>query len=275
MSHELQTGKRPRRLMRRNAAFSNRVPDMIETPAKESVAASVTAQDASGRFADRVYEQILGQIVTGEFKIGDRLPSENQLGLEYEVSRAVVREALSRLYADGVTITRRGAGTYVQRQPGREFLRLAPIGGIADLMRCFEFRIGLEGEAASLAAQRRTEEQLAAIDEAFEQLNRVNDTGLVGVEEDIRFHATIAAASRNQLYIQTLDALAVHVFNGMKITRSLSLTRSKKRQSLVQDEHRRIVEAIRESDEERAREFMRTHISNARTRVLDESTEPS
>jgi GntR family transcriptional repressor for pyruvate dehydrogenase complex len=261
--------------MRRNAAFSNRVPDMIETPAKESVAASVTAQDASGRFADRVYEQILGQIVTGEFKIGDRLPSENQLGLEYEVSRAVVREALSRLYADGVTITRRGAGTYVQRQPGREFLRLAPIGGIADLMRCFEFRIGLEGEAASLAAQRRTEEQLAAIDEAFEQLNRVNDTGLVGVEEDIRFHATIAAASRNQLYIQTLDALAVHVFNGMKITRSLSLTRSKKRQSLVQDEHRRIVEAIRESDEERAREFMRTHISNARTRVLDESTEPS
>ena len=61
----------------------------------------------------------------------------------------------------------------------------------------------------------------------------------------------------------------------MKITRSLSLTRSKKRLTLVQDEHRRILEAIRDFDEEHAREFMRTHISNARKRVLDESTEPS
>jgi GntR family transcriptional regulator, transcriptional repressor for pyruvate dehydrogenase complex len=146
---------------------------------------------------------------------------------------------------------------------------------MADLMRCFEFRIGLEGEAASLAAQRRTEEQLAVIDEAFEQLNRVNATGQVGVEEDILFHAAIAAASRNQLFIQTLDALAIHVFNGMKITRSLSLTRSKKRLALLQDEHRRVVDAIRESDIEHAREAMRVHISNARNRVLDDSTEPS
>jgi GntR family transcriptional repressor for pyruvate dehydrogenase complex len=274
ISRELQTRKRPR-LMRNSAGFSRTVTHMVEAPAKESTAAPVATEDISGRYADRVYEQILGQIVAGEFKIGDRLPSENQLGSQHEVSRAVVREALARLYADGVTITRRGAGTYVQRQPGREFLRLAPIGGIADLMRCFEFRIGLEGEAASLAAQRRTEEQMAAIDEAFEQLNRVNATGLVGVEEDIRFHGTIAAATRNQLFIQTLDALAVHVVNGMKITRSLSLTRSKKRLTLVQDEHRRVVEAIREFDEEHAREFMRTHISNARKRVLDESTEPS
>ena len=274
MSRELQTGKRAGSI-RHGTGFSRKVFAMAETPAKEPVTAVVLAEDASGRFADRVYEQILGQIVTGEFKIGDRLPSENQLGSEFEVSRAVVREALARLYADGVTITRRGAGTYVQRQPGREFLRLAPIGGVADLMRCFEFRIGLEGEAASLAAQRRTEEQLAVIDEAFEQLNQVNSTGLVGVEEDIRFHAAIAAASRNQLFTQTLEALAIHVANGMKITRSISLTRSQKRLAMVQDEHRRVVEAIRESDEEHAREFMRAHISNARKRVLDASTEPS
>jgi GntR family transcriptional repressor for pyruvate dehydrogenase complex len=270
MSRELQTAQR-QRLLRHRAGFSRKVVEMTDTPLKDPVA----IEDASGRYADRVYEEILGQIVAGDFKIGDRLPSENQLGTEYDVSRAVVREALARLYADGVTVTRRGAGTYVQRQPGREFLRLAPIGGVADLMRCFEFRIGLEGEAASLAAQRRTEEQLSVIDEAFEQLNRVNATGQVGVEEDIRFHAAIAAASRNQLFIQTLDALAIHVFNGMKITRSLSLARNKKRLALVQDEHRRVVEAIRESDVEHAREAMRAHISNAKNRVLDDSTEPS
>jgi GntR family transcriptional repressor for pyruvate dehydrogenase complex len=234
-----------------------------------------TTEDSTGRYADRVYEQILGQIVTGEFKIGDRLPSENQLGTQFEVSRAVVREALARLYADGVTMTRRGAGTYVQRQPGREFLRLAPIGGVADLMRCFEFRIGIEGEAASLAAQRRTDDHLTAIDEAFEQLNQVNSTGHIGVEQDIRFHAAIATASRNQLFIQTLDALALHIFNGMSLTRSLSLTHNKRRLTLVQEEHHRIVDAIRNADANAAREAMRTHISNARNRALDDSTEPS
>jgi DNA-binding FadR family transcriptional regulator len=72
-----------------------------------------------------------------------------------------------------------------------------------------------------------------------------------------------------------LDALAIHVFNGMKITRSLSLTRSKKWLALVQDEHRRVEEAIRDSDVEQAREAMRVHISNAKNRVLDDSTEPS
>jgi DNA-binding FadR family transcriptional regulator len=231
-------------------------------------------EKASVRYADRIYEHILEQIVAGEFKIGERLPSESQLGAHYAVSRAVVREALVRLHADGVAVTRRGAGTYVQRQPGREFLRLAPIGGVADLMRCFEFRIGLEGEAAALAAQRRTDEHLAAIDEAFEHLNQSNASGQLGVEQDIRFHGAIAIATRNELFIQALDALAIHVFNGMNVTRHLSLTRNKKRLTLVQEEHQRIVEAIRDSDEERARAAMRAHISNARIRALDSTAEP-
>src|ERR1700737_4920718 len=115
------------------------------------------------RLPDRVYEQILEQIVSGDFSVGDRLPSENQLGSDHRVSRAVIREALSRLLADGVVVSRQGSGTFVQRKPERDFLRLAPIGGIADLMRCFEFRIALEGEAAYLAAQRRTDDNLARI----------------------------------------------------------------------------------------------------------------
>jgi DNA-binding FadR family transcriptional regulator len=162
----------------------------------------------------------------------------------------------------------------VQRQPGREFLRLSPIGGIADLMRCFEFRVGLEGEAASLAAQRRTNEDLKAIEESFERLNSVNAAGELGVEEDIRFHAAIAAASRNQLFIQTLDALHLHIVNGMNLTRHISLSRNKSRLATVQEEHSRIVEAIRNTDPENARTTMRAHISNARNRALDDSTEP-
>ncbi len=231
--------------------------------------------EQSSRFADRIYEQILEQIVSGQCTIGDRLPSEDQLAKDHSVSRPVIREALSRLHADGVVMTRRGAGTFVQRQPGREFLRLAPIGGIADLMRCFEFRIALEGEAAYLAAQRRTEEHLAAIKEAFEKLNAATAASELGVKEDIDLHVAIARASRNQLFVQTLDALAIHVFNGMNITRNISLMRSQKRRLLVQEEHRRIVDAICASDDELARTAMRTHIDNARHRALGDSAEPN
>ncbi len=235
---------------------------------------STVSEELSGRLADRIYERVIKQIVVGEFHIGERLPSENQLGTELGVSRAVVREALARLQADGVTITRRGAGTYVQRQPGREFLRLAPIGGTADLMRCFEFRVALEGEAASLAALRRNDDDLNTIEGAFERLNLINAAGKLGVEEDVIFHAAIAAASRNQLFIQTLEALAKHVFNGMNLTRHISLSRNRRRLAMVQEEHSRIVQAIRDLDPDEARAAMRTHISNARNRALDESAEP-
>jgi GntR family transcriptional repressor for pyruvate dehydrogenase complex len=233
-----------------------------------------TSLTEPSRLPDRIYEQILEQIVSGKFSIGDRLPSENQIGTYYKVSRAVVREALSRLLADGVVVTRQGAGTFVYRKPGREFLELAPIGGIADLMRCFEFRIALEGEAAYLAAQRRTDDNLAAIDEAFSKMDEANAAGEVGVELDINFHAAVARASRNQLFVQTLDALAVHTFNGMNITRNLSLTSNRKRLLLVQEEHKRILEAIRAGDEDMARREMRAHIDNARHRALGDSAEP-
>jgi DNA-binding FadR family transcriptional regulator len=83
---------------------------------------------------------------------GDRLPSESRLCEVFGVSRPVVREAISRLQADGLVVTRHGAGTFVAKRPREEFLRLAPIGSLADLMRCYEYRIALEGEAASLAA---------------------------------------------------------------------------------------------------------------------------
>lgn len=244
-------------------------------PAAHSADSAVSPPlEASVRLTDRVYERILERIVSGELAIGDRLASENILAARYEVSRAVIREALARLYADGVVVTRRGAGTYVHRQPAREFLQLAPIGGIADWMRCFEFRIALEGEAACLAAQRRSEEHMAAISRAFEKMEKANAAGELGFEEDIGFHAAIAQASRNQMFVQTLNALALHILNGINVFRQLSPARNRKRLLLVQEEHRSVLEAIRDGDEEMARSTMRKHIDNARSRALGYSAEP-
>jgi DNA-binding FadR family transcriptional regulator len=225
----------------------------------------------SVRLADQLYEQIVSQIVAGSLPNGERLPSESRLCEIFGVSRPVVREAIFRLQADGLVVTRQGAGTYVARRPRDEFLRLAPIGGIADLMRCYELRIALEGEAAFLAAQRRTASAMAAIDASLAALDRVIRTNEIGVDADHRFHVAIARASQNDLFDQSLDALSAHIFAGMHVARSLSLGHSPQRLILVQNEHEAITRAIRAGDAELARETMRRHIDNARTRVLGDA----
>lgn len=226
----------------------------------------------SARLADQLYEKMVSQIVAGSLPIGERLPSESQLCEIFGVSRPVVREAIFRLQADGLVVTRHGAGTYVAMRPQDEFLNLAPIGCIADLMRCYEFRIALEGEAAFLAAQRRTPETLAAIDTSLAELDRAIQKKEVGAEADRHFHVVIAQASQNDLFYRGLDALSSRMFTSMYVARSLSLGHSPARLLLVQSEHEAIAAAIRSGDADIARAKMRSHIDNARARVLGDTS---
>jgi DNA-binding FadR family transcriptional regulator len=260
--------------MRRRAPSPVRSTRQRARPAPALAAFAATSPQRPARLGDQLYEQILEQIVVGKLPEGSRLPSESQLCAAFGVSRPVVREALSRLQADGVVVSRHGSGSFVQRRPNQDLLRLAPIGSIADLMRCFEVRIALEGEVAHLAASRRTEDDLQAIKAALEELDGVIARGEVGSEADIRFHKAIAVASKNKLFVATLETLATHVFQGMTVARNLSLKRSQARLQLVQEEHIAIYEAIKREDPEAARATMRAHIDNARTRVLSDSTEP-
>ncbi|HMG49998.1 MAG TPA: FadR/GntR family transcriptional regulator [Inquilinus sp.] len=222
----------------------------------------------SAKLADQLYEQVLAKIVSGEFAEGDKLPSETRLGGLFGVSRPVVREALSRLQADGLVAARHGAGSFVRHRPRTEFQSVAPIGSIADLMRCFEFRVALEGEAAVLAAERHTAAELAAIEEALAALDRVIETGALGAEEDNAFHIAVARAAQNDLFTAALESLGRHVLNGIHVARILSLAHNRSRLRLVQNEHVAIVEAIRRRDPDGARNAMRRHIENARLRVL-------
>lgn len=226
----------------------------------------------SARLADQLYEQIVNQIVRGSLPTGERLPSESRLCDIFNVSRPIVREAICRLQADGLVVTKHGAGTFVAIRPKDDLLNLAPIGGMADLMRCFEFRIALEGESAYLAAQRRTRENLAEIDAALKNLERAIRRKELGAEADHEFHLVIARASRNELFYSSLETLSSRIHMGVTVGRSLSLKHSAKRLEAVQSEHETIGIAIRAGDAEAARNAMRTHIDNARARVLGDLT---
>src|SRR5215204_4715432 len=191
-----------------------------------------------------IYDGILGLIVSGEFAETARLPSEIELSRRFGASRPVVREALARLRDDGLIVSRQGSGSYVKRRPDNAVLRFVPVNSIADIQRCFEFRAGLEGTAAALAAERRDEDDLANIKAALDELDDCIRTGRLGVEADERFHLAVAEATHNHFHVSVQRSLQPHITFGMNLARNLSLLRPTTRLEIVQDEHVAIVEAI-------------------------------
>lgn len=221
------------------------------------------------KLADQLYEQIMLHIVNGSLDVGEKLPSEAQLCQLFSVSRPVVREALSRLRADNVIASRRGSGTYVVTKPTPELVRLAPSGVLAELLRCYELRLALEGEAAYLAAKRREKEDLAAIEKALDYFNTYLGVGddEEGAEADFSFHMAIATATKNALYVKTLHMLHSTARDGIKLARQLSKLRSEPME-LVRTEHARIYKAIEKRNPGAARNAMRSHIDNSRLRMV-------
>lgn len=217
---------------------------------------------------DRLYAAIVEQIIDGEFKPGERLPSETTLAKLFNVSRPIVREALARLRDHGLVHSKRGSGTYVHHGPHRELLRFAPIGNIADLQRCLEFRIAVESRAAGHAADRHDAKSLADIQAAVEGLEEAIRTGTLGVDADYVFHQAVAAAARNAYFEEALKMLDQQVRVGMTVMRNLSLLKPTERLRLVQDEHLAVADAIRRRDARAASEAMAIHIDNARRRML-------
>lgn len=176
------------------------------------------------RLADVLYGQLLEQMASGALKEGDRLPSESEICRAFGVSRPVVRQALARLQADGLVMARQGAGTFVKKQPPSNLMQFARAADVASYLRTFEARIGLETEAARLAAQRRTNQQLAAIRSAMEDLRRSFDSGRSGGEKDLAFHIAVANASGNELFADLLTHLQPIVLGQMSMALGLTCT---------------------------------------------------
>lgn len=218
--------------------------------------------------ASALFGSILKSITDGELKEGDRLPSEEALSERYNVSRPTVREALARLRAGGIIVSRQGAGSYVGRQPNQPILKFAELGSVSDIQRCYEFRLGVEGGAAELAAKMRDADDLKKIEEAYRNLDAVIERGEAGVEEDFAFHLAIAAASRNHLFYSALSSMRSQTHFSISLSRNLSREKSLARQVLMQQEYRAIVDAITRQDPAGAREAMRAHISQALNRIL-------
>ncbi|AMG23530.2 MULTISPECIES: FadR/GntR family transcriptional regulator [Bordetella] len=221
------------------------------------------------RLADQLYGQIFDQIASGRLNVGDKLPSEHEICEKFGVSRPVVREALLRLRADGLVTAHQGLGTFVSHQPAPRLKTFSDVQNVGAYLRAQEVRVALEGDAARLAALRRTDEQLHKIGEAHAAFVEELEHGRVSPEADLAFHASIAEASGNDFYLGVLETIHESISGFMRLTLSLTRTGSRQRAQRVADEHAAILGAIREQDAERARIAMQFHLGQARHRLVD------
>jgi DNA-binding FadR family transcriptional regulator len=230
----------------------------------------VSAQGSGSlKLSDVAYARIAASIASGEYAVGSKLPTENELADLLKVSRPIVREALSRLRDDGLVVSRRGSGTYVRRAPMPDDRRLAPLSSIADMRRCLDFRLSYETETAYRAAQALTPEGEQRIREALARLEQGLAAGEIDIESDYNFHMAVARATENRFFAAGLAAMRDPITAGMNITRHFALLRTRDRLLALHEEHVRIAQAIYARDADGARQAMRTHLENAIARAFD------
>ncbi|UZX01215.1 FadR family transcriptional regulator [Arthrobacter sp. CDRTa11] len=211
------------------------------------------------------------RIVDGVIQPGEKLPSENTLIGEFGVSRTVVRSALTRLQAEGLVETERGRGSFALTPPAEGTPAgpgSRPVVTMEDRLHLLEFRMGVEAEAAALAARNHTDRQLRAVDKALEEFTASADHPAHAMKSDYEFHRAIAAASGNPFYSDCLTALGQTMI-AMPRTRLMTGVEHYARDNFDQvvHEHRSILAAIADRDEASAAAAMRSHLANSRRRL--------
>jgi GntR family transcriptional repressor for pyruvate dehydrogenase complex len=218
---------------------------------------------------EEVASALARELASGPLGPGDRLPTEQMLVARFGVSRAVVREAISRLKSDGLVVSRRGSGLYVA-PPARRSFRLdtgVPDADLADVGAVFELREAVEEAAASLAALRRTTAGLAAIERAHEALAAVEDwDGAAGVAADIEFHRAVAAATGNARFTGFITFLGNSLAEAIRAARAAASVPDGTRRVTI-GEHARILAAIQAGNAAAARRAARAHLRGARRRM--------
>jgi GntR family transcriptional repressor for pyruvate dehydrogenase complex len=220
-------------------------------------------------------ETLVAQIESGDLVPGARLPTEQAIVSATGVSRTVVREALASLRARGLITTRQGLGAFVAEAaaPSPSFMvEASKLDSVDDVLQVLELRLGIEVEAAGLAAERRSSKglkQIEASQAAFTAAirNPASPAEIIGVEEDLAFHRAILAATGNAYFARVFVALGDLVIPRQR-ARSATLPPPEQQRHLrrIEQEHEAILAAIRAGDPAAARRAARSHLARSRAR---------
>ncbi len=225
----------------------------------------------STSLAQAVVAGLKSRILDGSLAPGTKLPSEAELIAEYAVSRTVIREAVTRLRAEGLVETFQGRGSFVLAVPEATSFQLeaTAIRNHHDVLAMVDFRIGVESEAAALAAAHIDTRGAEAIRDALAEFLTAEPEH--AVEADFAFHRAVAAATGNRFYVDLLDALGpmMIMLPRARLGDAYSLTDATHVER-VGREHDNVAAAVLAGDADTARAAMRVHLGNTRRRITSD-----
>lgn len=167
---------------------------------------------AAGRqsLVDTVVDQLRAQLASGEWSVGDRIPTEHDLAEQLGVGRNTVREAVRVLVHAGLLESRQGNGTFVRSTADPSaVLRGIRHAGALDVL---ELRVALEAEAARLAAARRDAHDLLRLRAALETLHEEGDRA---ADADVAFHQGVVDATHNAAFVEVYRFFSVQVHESL------------------------------------------------------------
>jgi GntR family transcriptional regulator, transcriptional repressor for pyruvate dehydrogenase complex len=214
------------------------------------------------RISDQIFEQIRELIYKGEFKPGQQILPERELAISMAVSRTSVRNAINKLVTLGLLEHRQGQGTFVSSPENRQGNPLAAVMATdeATLDDLLEVRLGLECNAAMLAAQRANEMDIKAIRKSLDEMAEdLAETDKIGTAPDAAFHMAITFSTKNPVLIYLMRNFYDFLFVGIK----KNLTHMYMDRNALEDvlqHHRSICAAIEHRNPQAAYEAMQTHI---------------
>lgn len=224
----------------------------------------------------KVYRQVIDQIkemiYKGEFKKGDRLPSERDLRDQLNVSRASIREAFSVLEILGLIESRPGEGTFIAGDREKNFLEpLSMVLMLEDNIaeELVELRRVLEIDCVRLAADRVTPEELEEMKKYIGILAASSGREEISIEADRMFHYTIAKSSKNKVLYDVMTAISEAMDFHIKYTRTKLVSERDTMNNFLRH-HQEIYEAIKDGKSNEAMEAMKKHLDYVEKLIKNE-----
>ena len=213
------------------------------------------------RISDQVFDQLRELIFRGEFKAGEKILTERELAEAFGVSRTSVRDAINKLVVMGLLDQKQGQGTFVRAPESQEKSILATMvesqgASISDLL---EVRMGLECNAAAMAASRAVEKDFQFMEKSIEEMQKEVKSGRLGTEADASFHMAIAYATNNPLQVFIMKNFYDFLFTGIKVNLE-GLYKIPSNVDTILEQHTLIYQAIRKGNPEAAHQAMKQHI---------------
>ena len=214
---------------------------------------------------EEVTNQIIELIRNGTWGPGKRIPGENALAKQFDVSRNCVREAQKSLELIGVLASKPGKGTYVLEESLRNMQKMELILLLKD-ERSFEdlldTRLLLETRMAELAAEKATEEEIWSLEEIVNQEQQSTENTELSVAFGFDFHKTIARISKNRI----LYTLLLSITDELRAQREILLVKKARDPGFIDKNHREHEEIflhIKSRRPQDAAGAMYQHINNA------------